>query len=188
MESLTWQKKLSWLVPGRPWGWAGAASLMVVLLLLIGIWTLRVQPSVTEWFLEEHAEYVSEGFDLDIVSSDPKAVDAWFKKNVGLEPEAARFLIAGFEIKGGKKMEFAGLTSALACLKKGEELVSVYAVPTAELAIENLESRRVGEKEVWVGSHQQFNIVVWKDRAKNQTWAAVAALSLEELLVLSETV
>src|SRR3972149_2158346 len=56
LEGLTWQKKLSWLVPGRPWGWAGAASVMVVLLLLIGIWTLRVQPSVTEWFLEEHAE------------------------------------------------------------------------------------------------------------------------------------
>jgi len=39
---------------------------------------------------------------------------------------------------------------------------------------------------VWVGSKDEFNIVVWQDLEKNQTWSAVAALPLSELLALAE--
>ena len=186
LESLSWKKKLSWLWPGRPWGWIGSAGVMLAALLVIAIWTLSFHPSVVNWFLEEHAEYLEEGLKLDIVSSDPGAVDAWFEKTVGFPARAAHLLVTGLELRGGKKLEFAGLASALACLKKGETLVSVYVVPSSNLKIENLESRKVGGKEVWIGSKDEFNIVVWKDLKKNQTWSAVAALPLEELLALAE--
>jgi|GEM_PF-3749027 len=186
LDSLSWKKKLSWLLPGRPWAWIGSAGVMVAALLLIFIWTLSFHPSVVNWFLEEHAEYLEEGLKLDILSSDPGAVDAWFEKTVGFPANTAHLLVTGLELWGGKKLEFAGQVSALACLKKGETLVSVYAVPSSDLKIENLESRNVGGKEMWVGSKDEFNIVVWKDLQKNQTWSAVAALPLDELLALAE--
>ena len=186
LESLSWKKKLSWLWPGRPWGWIGSAGVMASALLVIAIWTMSFHPSVVNWFLEEHAEYVEEGFQLDIVSSDPGAVDAWFEKTIGFPAQAAHLLVTGLELRGGKKLEFAGHASALACLKKGETLVSVYAVTSSDLKIENLESRKVRGKELWVGSEDEFNIVVWKDKAKNQTWGAVAAIPLDELLALAE--
>src|SRR5574341_1228406 len=119
LEGLSWKKKLSWLWPGRPWGWIGSAGVMVTALLVIFIWTLGFHPSVVEWFLEEHAEYVEEGFQLDIVSSDPGAVDAWFEKTIGFPADAAHLLVTGLELRGGKKLEFAGQNSALACLTKG---------------------------------------------------------------------
>jgi anti-sigma factor (TIGR02949 family) len=186
LESLSWKKKLSWLLPGRPWGWIGSAAVMAAALLVIALWTLSFHPSVVNWFLEEHAEYVEEGSQLDIVSSDPGAVDAWFEKTIGFPANAAHLLVTGLELRGGKKLEFAGQASALACLKKGETLVSVYAVSSSNLKIEKLESRKVGGKEVWVGSKDEFNIVVWQDLEKNQTWSAVAALPLSELLALAE--
>lgn len=187
LEDLSWKKKLSWLLPGKAWGWASTATVMVAVLLLIGIWTLGSKSSVVEWFLEEQAEYVEEGFKLELVSSDPSAVDNWFVQNVGFSPNAGRFLRNGLQIVGGKKMEFAGMKSALACIDKGGVWVGLYSVPSASLDIENLETRKVGEKEIWVGTKEGFNIVVWKEKEKNLTCSLVAQLPLEELIALVST-
>ena len=183
LENLTWQKKLSWLLPGRPWGWVSTATVMIVTLLVIGIWTLSSPESgFVQWSFEEHAEYIREGFKLELVSSDPAGVDDWFKQNIGFSADARRFQKGEFQLMGGKKMKFAGMTSALACLKKGEVWVSFYAVPSLETEIKGLLEEKIGTKNLWVGSEGKFNIVAWKEEDKNLTCSLVAELPQQELL------
>lgn len=183
-ENLSWKRKLGWLLPGRPWGWIGTASAMLIILLAIGVWILNTKSSVVDWFLDEHAEYVKEGVHLDIVSSNPVVVDNWFKQNVGFVANPGRFLLGGFQIIGGKKLEYGGMKSSLSCLKKGDTFVSFYSVPSSELNIENLVVRKIGNKNLWVGSQEGYNIVVWKEEQKNLTCSLVASLPQEELVNL----
>ena len=182
LENLSWKEKLYWLLPGRPWGWLGSASVMIIVLLAIGLWTLwPAHSQFVGWCFKEHAEYVEEGFILDITSSNPDAVDDWFVKNFGISPGIERFQKSGWTLFGGKKMEFAGRASALGCMKKDEVWVSLYALPTLAVEIEGLHVQKVGDRTVWAGTSQGMAQIVWKDGQSGVTYSLVAQLPLGEL-------
>ncbi len=183
-ESLSWKEKIAWLLPGRPWGWVGVATAMAVILGIIGIRTLT-QPMASRfvaWCFEEHQEYVEEGLDLDIVSSDPAAVDDWFQKSIGKDPEVSHFLSSGLTLLGGKKMEFAGMNSALGCFKQGEVLVSLFAVPSANIKIQGLKEVKHNGLNLWAGNQGELNQVTWVDKAQVLTYSLVGQIPQEQLL------
>lgn len=183
-ESLSWKEKLTWLLPGKPWGWVGVATAMAVILGIIGIRTMTgpMTSRFVAWCFEEHQEYVEEGFDLDIVSSDPAAVDEWFQKTIGKNPEVSRFLSSGLTLIGGKKMEFSGMNSALGCFKQGEVLVSLYAIPSNEVTIEGLSELKQGGRGLWAGKEDDLNQIVWIDEIQSITYSLVGLVSQEQLL------
>jgi hypothetical protein len=187
INSLSWREKASWLLPGKPWGWLSTATAMILILILMVFWTFRLQPSASEWFVEKHAQAVSQGYDLDFTSSDPTEIDQWFYQELGFTVNAAKFATSGLQLVGSRKVKFDGMASALACLRKGESQVSFYAVPFYNLNFDRLQQQMVDGREVWTGTHKDYNIVVWQEIDQVVTCSLVANLPLDELIALAES-
>ena len=184
-SKVSWGEKIGLFLFGKRQVWAiPALTGAVVVLFILGyaLFQEKTSPVVAE-FVEEHQEYLEEGFPLEITSDNPQEVNAWFKEKVGHDPLISNWASQDFILMGGMTIDMWQQKVACICLKKKEVWVSWFVLPDDKLPIPQIQKIHKGEKELYFTKQDRFNLVMWKD--KGRFYSLVSELNLDELISLA---
>ncbi len=180
-----WKGKLIWLWPGQRWGWMTVSVIMLAVLLYIGISTLSAPPSVVDFFWQNSAAAMADGFAPDLNSSEPAEIDAWLIKSIGRDRIAGEMAVYGWTISGAKKIEFAGINSATILLRRDDIPASISVIPTLDIKIKNSQKSGPAYMGFFVGTRGDLNMLVWMDSENEITCALVSRMPVNDLIQLA---
>lgn|SRR5574341_394945 len=184
-SKVSWGEKIGLFLFGKPVAWAGPAlaGVLVVLLILAYSFFKEKNHTIVAEFVEEHEEYLEQGFPLQITSDNPQEVDAWFKEKVGYDPSISDIAGQDFVLMGGMTVEMWHKKVACVCLKKKDVWVSWFVLPDDKLPIPQIQKIQKGDKELYFTQEDKFNLVLWKEKGK--LFSLVSELNLDELINLA---
>ncbi len=184
-SKVSWSERVGLFLFGKPVAWAGPAlaGVFVILLILAYSFFKEKDHTMVAEFVEEHEEYLEQGFPLQITSDNPQAVNAWFKDKVGYDPEISSLAGHDFVLMGGMTVEMWHKKVACVCLKKKDVWVSWFVLPDDKLQIPQIQKIQKGEKELYFTQQDKFNLVLWREKGK--FFSLVSELNLDELINLA---
>ena len=106
-------------------GLTGAAAILALVLLLLPTQRQRVETDA----VARYQQSAQQGGALDVASSDPKTVFAWFTGKLNFAPFPPTAPPTGYTLAGGRIDHFAGMTVATLIYRNGSRLSQVSEWP-----------------------------------------------------------
>jgi len=109
--------------------------------LLLGIaaggvwWQLRSDYSIVAAPVQDFTTYRLSERNLDVESSDPEIIRAWFEEKLAFELPPIKARLAGFDLIGGRLCWFLDRRISALAYQRGEEVVAVYLMADHDLAL-----------------------------------------------------
>jgi mycothiol system anti-sigma-R factor len=162
----------------------GAAA--AALVLAVGPSVLQPTPAVVPGLVATHAAYAEIDRPAEFLSTDPKAVEAWFREQGRLRVTVADYSRAGIQLVGARLATVEARRAALVLYEKGHTLLSVFTVPSPGGGA-RLTGRRVRYRgqEYVTDERSGYRTVSWAD---GQTvFALVSLLDYDALLECADS-
>jgi anti-sigma factor (TIGR02949 family) len=159
--------------PIQPAGWwrdrARPLALAASVALLLGIggsvawWQGQANYAVIAAPVQDFTTYRLSGRALDVESSDPSVIEAWFGERLTFELPSLKARVAGFDLVGGRLCGFLDRRISALAYERGDQRIAVYvmadhdlALPEASFAPELKLSRSVHEVD-------DVNTMIWHE-------------------------
>jgi len=162
----------------------GAAA--AALLLAVGPPFVQRAPALVPGLVATHVAYAEIDRPAEFLSTDPKAVEAWFRERAGLRITVADYSKAGIRLVGARLASVEARRAAFVLYEKGRTLLSVFTVP-ASAGGDRLSGRRVLYRghEYVTDDRSGYRTVAW---AEGQTvFALVSLLDYDALLECADS-
>jgi anti-sigma factor RsiW len=154
----------------RTRGWvAVAAALVFVTGVAVGLFTRR-EPHARDGYLggvaaHLHDAYVEGGTPLDVSTSDPARLAAWFSGRVPFALSLPRVEQAGLRLVGGRVVNAGEDLAAFVAYRQGEAHVSVAVAAAREVAPRGAESEAFRTLRFYFSRQRGHNVISWTDGA-----------------------
>lgn len=106
----------------RRWGWAALASSAAAALLLL-VLTVGGEGLASD-LRKDYEKHARGGTPLEIASSDPREVEAFFREGMGLSVPVP--VPSGWELRGGRKCALRGVPTAFLLYRRDGQDVTAY--------------------------------------------------------------
>ncbi len=171
------------------WPWLSAAALLLLLLGGLGFWgitQLRSSSSVdnrmAQAVVDSHERSLVGDHLVDILSSDPNTLKAWFESKLGYSPPVADLKLQGFTLIGGRLDFLDGQTVAAIVYKCGNHVVNLFAWP----ATQDVEIHTLSMQGYYVTHWTKYGMDCWAvadlDEDQLQQFAHLIGQHFETLL------
>ncbi len=128
-----WQQALSRARRSRRSRWAWAAGIAAVAALALLVWKLAPEKeSLAADIRKDYQEYRSGQWTLDIVSSESKAVEAYFQERMGLAVSVPSKL-GDLTLVGGRKCSLRGVPTAFLLYRREGADISLFIFSANQL-------------------------------------------------------
>ena len=160
----------------RPWRKIAVAALAAAV--LAAAWVGYRVPSERFFraLCEDHAHYLDA--QSQVRSSDPSALEAWFRERVGFSLRVPTF--ESGELIGGRLCFFRQRKAALVFYRKNGKPVSLFATGARGLTLGALDRAEIDGVPLWRGSFQGYTVAAFEMRGV--LYALVSDLRESELL------
>ncbi len=150
-----------WRDRGRPLALAASVALLLGIGGSVAWWQWQADYAVIAAPVQDFTTYRLSGRALDVESSDPGVIEAWFEERLAFELPSVKARVAGFDLVGGRLCGFLDRRISALAYERGGQAVSVYvmadhdlSLPEASFAPELKLSRSVHELD-------DVNTMIW---------------------------
>jgi len=98
-------------------------------------WQLNANYSVVAAPVQDFTTYQLSERALDVESSDPDVIRAWFEEKLAFELPSIKARIAGFDLVGGRLCWLLDRRISALAYQRGEQVVSVYVMADHDLSL-----------------------------------------------------
>lgn len=170
-----------WWRDVRSMALAASVALAIGMSATVGWWQLRSDHSIVTAPVQDFTTYRVSGRSLDVESSEPSIVKAWFEEKLTFELPAIEPRIAGFDLVGGRLCWLLERRISALAYKRGDQKIAVYvmadhdlSLPEASFAPELRISRSVHEVD-------DVNTMIWQ--SDGLVYAVVSDLKKADLSI-----
>lgn len=156
------------------WSWLSAAALLLLILGGLGFWIFfQLRPSsayengVAQAVVNSHERSLVDDHLVDILSSDPTILKAWFEGKLGYAPPVINLTLQGFSLVGGRLDFLDNQPVAAIIYKCGQHVINLFVWPTTQTT------------DIGILSMQGYYLTHWTHHGMN-CWA-VTDLGKDEL-------
>ena len=121
------------------WPWLSTAAILLLLLSAFAFWALSQahtsppdESRLAQAVIASHERSLLENHLVDLASSDPNTLKAWFESKLGYSPPVIDLTIQGFSLIGGR-LDFLNNQAVAAIVYKcGRHVINLYAWPASQ--------------------------------------------------------
>ena len=124
-----WQDKV------RPLALAASVALLISVSAGVGWWQWQADYAVIRAPVQDFTTYRLSGRGLDVESSDPDVIQAWFEERLAFELPTVKARVAGFDLVGGRLCGFLDRRISALAYERGDQVVSVYVMSDHDLPL-----------------------------------------------------
>ena len=167
----------------KSWGWRWLAPTVTVLSVCIVTFFLFFKegeelPYFVRYSVESHKQQISGTLPLEIVSSDPFEVGAWFRERIEKMPYLPRFTDKNLQLVGGRLVNYDNtLLASIRYLYKGKDITLLIAPQNKKTSVAHSNNVTIGHQKINIASHNGLNALSWSNNNKN--FALVSDLDRE---------
>ncbi|MEM7042142.1 MAG: zf-HC2 domain-containing protein [Pseudomonadota bacterium] len=119
----------------RPLALAASVVLLIGIAAGVGWWRPSSDYDVVTAPVQDFTTYRLSGRDVDVESTDPGVVQAWFEEKLAFELPPIKARIAGFNLVGGRLCWFLERRIGALAYQRGDQVVSVYVMADYNLTL-----------------------------------------------------
>ena len=119
--------------------WLSAAAVLFVLLCGYAFWTftqarsgISVNSDIAQAVINSHEHSLLDHHLVDLSTSDPHALHAWFENKLGYSPPVIDLTLQGFALIGGRLDTLDNRVVAAIVYKCGTHVINLYAWPATQ--------------------------------------------------------
>lgn len=163
----------------RPWLVVPAAAVAAVLVL--AVWPVAPPAALVGELVDKHIAYAKIDQPAEFASTDPLAIEAWFRQRAALRVTVPDYSAVGIHLVGARLADAGERKAAYVLYEKGRTLMSVFTVPaSAGDPVPGGEKVSYRGQEYMTKQRKGYRTVSWTD---GQTvFGLVSMLDYEVLL------
>lgn len=119
----------------RPLALAASVALLLGISAGAAWWQFRSDYAVIAAPVQDFTTYRMSGRSLDVESSDPSIIQAWFQEKLAFEMPPIKARLAGFDLVGGRLCWFLDRRISALAYQRGDAKISVYVMADHDLAL-----------------------------------------------------
>ncbi len=124
-----------WQRTARPLALAASVALLLGIGGGVAWWQLKADDSVVAAPVQDFATYRVSGRALDIETSEPSVIHAWFEEKLTFEMPPVKARVAGFDLVGGRLCWFLDRRISALAYERGHQKVAVYVMTDHDLSL-----------------------------------------------------